>query len=293
MQITTHTEHRWVVVGFDGVLETIEELDIKAPAVAGNADVWRELQGQINRATDWATGGRTRAELIEALSCPSEKLLAEIEDAKRALEDAVPALAGRDKPRRVRRRNEDFGDEVGNESRYLMRDPYCWDRMTRESRPGKIIRLGVHIGGTCNVQHADTVRRGAVALALADWLTANGYNVAIDGVVAASSVSAGRGAAWGVGAVIPLKRSAEPLDIGSLATVLCELAYYRAVILTSRALRAPFMVDGSLGTTTRNVPAVLAGDYDLIVPSTILGAADAATWLDEAIAKLTAAPEGE
>jgi hypothetical protein len=104
MQITTHTEHRWVVVGFDGLTESIDELSVEAPVKASNAKVWRDLKSRVEAGSSWATGGRTRAQLIEALACPGETLLGEIEDAKRALEDAVPTLAGRPEGRPARSR---------------------------------------------------------------------------------------------------------------------------------------------------------------------------------------------
>lgn len=287
MQTEQHASG-WCLVYADGLSEMVDERGADA-AEPVNARALASMKREMNDGSHWMTRGLSGAQVVDSLERPRESLLVEIDDAKRALEDATPALAGRERPRRVRRRGQDFGDEVGNEARYLARDPFCWDRMDRESRPAKIIKIGAHIGGTASVSHEDTVRRGAVALALADWLTGNGYNVEVTAIAASTGVGT---PSQHLGCMIPLKRSAEPMDVGSLATALCEMTFYRTVCFISRIARAPFRCNSSLGSTARELPECITSAFDVVVPSTIKGADEASAWLATEIGKLTGEGEG-
>jgi hypothetical protein len=291
MQITDTPGARFLTrIDFDGVMDALDQLDNTKPRNASNASLARDYATHLKVGDAWCCNGRKRDALVAALSSPAPALMAEIDSVREKLTEATPALAGREKLRRVRRRGEDFGDEVGNQSRYLMRDPYCWDRMVRESRPGKIIRLVTHLGGSACLAHKDVVRRGATALALADWLTANGYNVEIVGVIAGQNAGDGVRADWI--ATLPLKRSNEPMDIGALASATCDMSFARAVMLRGVINLAGFKLSSGLGMPMSQLPADLSEGETIHVPEALHSDREAGEWLAAAIGKLTS-PEGE
>jgi uncharacterized OsmC-like protein len=224
---------------------------------------------------------RSRAWLETALTSGDVDTLAAIEALRSKLTASNPEFA-RAASRRVRRRGQEWGEDIDS-ARFLARNPECWDRMDRDRRPSRTITIGVEIGVLgCRVR-SELLLRGAAVVALADWFVAEGYGVEIKAIWHSVAIYAGNEAASGLG-VVTVKPARAPLDVGSIATACCEIAFARGVLLRSRIAHATRVVPVTLGRTAACSERILTAlGVDISADSDILTEADAAKWLDTAV----------
>jgi hypothetical protein len=171
-------------------------------------------------------------------------------------------------------RNQEWGDEL-NAEQVLTRNMTPWERMTRENQPRRSVTIGVNltVDGSQRAQHL--LWRGAAAVALADILTQRGLNVDIVAFWTISDIST---ASKMVVARYTVKRSDMPLDIGSAAVALAEIAYARLVALYGLARHIPGTLDDCMGHR-ETLPEVDRAGIDYLAEATITSRDTATAWL--------------
>lgn len=181
------------------------------------AGVWRYGPG-----TDRAD---TRRRLTEGR--PTDALAAAYASARESIDAAladVQTLATTTRRRRVRSTD---GDEI-DVSRYVEapeRDD-CWRTLARDTRPHRIVRLGIDFAAGTTARAETIARSGALAAAAADALRARGIGVEIalldvtdtTGMHGPWQRERESGMAW-YALDIPWAAASDPLDEGSLAVL--------------------------------------------------------------------------
>jgi hypothetical protein len=186
------------------------------------------------------------------------------------IDDVVTPTA----PRRRVRRGQEWGDEL-DADRYLCRDPNAWDRSVREAQPRRTVTIGCNIVVSWAAKPADLLYRGAAALALADVLTARGYNVGIDLFKVAGEPSSG----VTIGMVrYRLKDPTMPLDLPALTFAMCEVAFSRIVGVCGEARHWPGKLAGGFGHPAP-IPVADRQGLDYRIDADILGKVAAEAWL--------------
>ena len=213
----------------------------------------------------------TRAKFLKELSKPSKTLLNAVDDMRaEMLEDfAVPTT-----PRRKVRRNQEFGDDLDPE-RYLAKSITPWDRSVREQRPSRNITIGINLSVNAGADADDLMYRGAAALALADMMTTQGFNV---GIVAFESCEDVTSKVNKAVVRYTLKDSTMPLDISAVAFAMCEIAWVRIVGVIGEMRHFPGTISAGYGRAVR-LPAAEKKSCDFVIEKNVMGKEDAQQWL--------------
>jgi hypothetical protein len=168
--------------------------------------------------------------------------------------------------------------------------------MRREPMPRRMVTLGVPLGASSAVRPEQMRARGAAAIALADWLAAQGYAVRIVGYHLSARINS-ENHGYSV-ELVELKRSNAPLDLAAVATAACETAFVRCAILPSLVRCADFAINRGLGypaDPTAEQRAFLG--LDLVVPESACYGNGPARWLSETVAAIQSGellnPEGK
>ena len=239
------------------------------------ADLHREYAGDT-----WANG-HTVESLQAAVSDPSRKLLDAIDRMRGHLleELAVPAA-----PRRRVRRGLEAGDEM-DPDRWLTRNPNCWEQSVRERQPRRVVTVGVNCTVYWSQKPAELLYRGAAACALADVLTAQGVNVRILGFSVGSNCS---DRVRKLVTTVELKRADMPLDMAALATALCDVGFFRMVVMPAEFRHLPGKLCRSLGTRgAQTLPAADRQGIDFLIESDVTSERAAIDWLRSASEQYT------
>lgn len=187
--------------------------------------------------------------------------------------------------RRRRLRGEAFGEEI-DADKFLARTPEMWERTVRVAQPSRTITIGVEWSISAGQRRHDLLYRGAAAAALADWLSRNGYSVGISAVFRADRQDiTNKGANI---ASLNIKSPNMPLDIGSCATAMCEVAFVRGVMLYATMNNTRGRVGGSMGC-----PKPLSAEqktlfgFDVMVPMGITSEEAALKFVREQAAQIS------
>lgn len=273
-------------VHYDGVGEAFD-LAHDAPRCADNFATLNSDYGAWGGT--WADR-RSKAWMNGALRSADADTMRSIDEMRERISAAIPSLKN-PAPRRTRVRRQEVGDEI-NGDRFLARSTECWDRMTRTAKPTRTIKIAVEYSVHCGQRRDELLPRGAALCALAQWLVQNGYSVEIHGVWFVSGFYASRYSSSNALSTVVVKPSRTPLDMGALATALCEIAYARKVTLTGMVVKAAEEVSGGWGRPER-LPEATKRElgYEITVGTNINSAEDAAKWLSATVAKLTGEQE--
>jgi hypothetical protein len=166
----------------------------------------------------------------------------------------------------------------------------AWQRCEREQRIGpQSVCILVKIGGIASVSAETLFWRGAAALRLADLLTEAGYNVELEAAHTSAHVSDSDGFALQV----PIKEATAPLDLNSLAVVVCLAGFFRYTVF--RAMCAcPGHVGGGFGSTVSYRKLVSTTDDSratLLLDDGVSSADTARAWIEQQIANLEGTTE--
>ena len=217
----------------------------------------------------------TKAKFLKELSKPSKTLLNAVDDMRaEMLEDfAVPTT-----PRRKVRRNQEFGDDLDPE-RYLAKSITPWDRSVREQRPSRNITIGINLSVNAGADADDLMYRGAAALALADMMTTQGFNV---GIVAFESCEDVTSKVNKAVVRYTLKDSTMPLDISAVAFAMCEIAWVRIVGVIGEMRHFPGTISAGYGRAVR-LPAAEKKSCDFVIEKNVMGKEAAQEWLKSCV----------
>jgi len=220
----------------------------------------------------WANR-HTVATLRKAVSDPSAKLLSAIDEMRGHLVDdlALPTA-----PRRRVRRGLESGDEM-DPDRWLVRNPYCWEQSQREPQPRRTVTIGVNVTVYWAQEPEELLYRGAAACALADVLTARGLNVRILGLSVGSDCSS---RVRKLVTTVELKRGDMPLDMAALATAVCDIGFFRMIVMPAEFRHLPGAVDHGLGTRgNQALPQADRRGIDYLIESDVTSREAAVKWL--------------
>ena len=213
----------------------------------------------------------TRAKFLKELSEPSKSLLAAVDEMRESMveEFSPPTTA-----RRKMRRNQEFGEEL-DPDRYLAKSITPWDRSVREQRPTRNVTIGINLSVNAGADADDLLYRGAAALALADMMTSQGFNV---GIVAFESCEDVTSQVSKAVVRYTLKDSTMPLDISAVAFAMCEIAWVRIVGVIGEMRHFPGTISAGYGRAVR-LPAAEKKSCDFVIEKNVMGKEDAQQWL--------------
>ena len=219
---------------------------------------------------------------VEALvGSPKREVINRIDAIRRRLEGS-PVFARQENKRR-RRRGLDTGDTI-NLDRYVRRDWMMWEKMERTPRERRTVTIAVYIAANAGESHESLACRGASSLALAEWLSRNGYNVRILAVwFIKKSYSNGDNHCG----TIEVKAPNMPMDAGAIATACCELDFVRTKVFASWTRHANGKIKDGLGQA-KAIPKKVADDFgiDFIANHSINNIHSAQQWLERTVAEL-------
>jgi len=270
--------------GWESVAELVADaFTDRAQSDANREDVARRIAN--NEGSRWANH-HTVASVTAAVGSPSKKLLGAIDAMRESLADDVilPVV-----PRRKMRHGRDEGDEL-DPDRWLIREPFAWDRCEREMRSRNSVGIGINLSVHAGQKPEELLYRGAAACALADLLAARRLNVRITGFLVVHNMSAG---CPELVSQVELKSSDMPLDMAAIATAACDIGFFRLVMVYATARHASGRLDGALGAPAALPDADRRG-LDFIINHDVCSRDSAADWLREILNGMTgAAPENE
>lgn len=155
-----------------------------------------------------------------------------VDQMRNALDDIGATL----KPRSVRRvrRWTDQGDSVDMPRVWAGRSDVAWQRCHRESRQGaQLVTIAANVTALRDVNGRDLFWRGAAVLKLSDLLTEAGYNVRIDAMrYSTGAFTSGESILQRV----TVKEPTAPLELNSLAAVLCLSGFFRLALFQAQCL---------------------------------------------------------
>ena len=217
----------------------------------------------------------TRSKFMKELASPDKALLAAVDEMRESMmgEIAAPTQA-----RRKIRRNQEWGEEL-DVDRYMSRSITPWDRTVREQQTCRNITIGCNLSVNSGVAPEQLLYRGAAAIALADMLTSQGFNVSI---VAFESVESPTSAVSKGVMRYTLKDSTMPLDIASVAFAMCEIAWVRIVGIIGEMRHFPGQISPGYGRAVK-LPAADRASCDFVIESDILSKEAAQAWLKACI----------
>jgi len=219
--------------------------------------------------------GRTVQDMQDAtVRCP-ERFIRAIEEAKQAIEENLPTPT---RKRRKRKYNQEDGEELCPQA-WLERKTDGWTVMQRTKRLKNVVTIAVNCSVLVMREPEDLLWRGAMAAALADALTDRGHSVEII-AFACSDRTAASGKPSHAIHRLPIKLSSQPMDIGAVAVALCDIAFYRLIMLPVRARTLPYRIDGGFGRTT-SLPARERDEFDIVIDSDVLNLEQATTKVEE------------
>jgi hypothetical protein len=258
-------------ITFDSVGEAVIDSMADYAQNEGNRMMIAERIASHTTGYDSWANRYTKAKLLSTIENPPRQLIEAVEDMRATLMSEVcPPQSSR---RRVAR-NQEWGDEL-NAEQVLTRNMTPWERMTRENQPRRSVTIGVNLTVDASQRAQHLLWRGAAAVALADILTQRGVNVEI---VAFWTIRRMSSASSLVVSRYTVKRSDMPLDIGSAAVALAEIAYARLVALYGLARHIPGTLDDCMGHPD-TLPAADRAGIDYLAETHINSRERAISWL--------------
>ena len=250
-------------------------LDYTKGQASGCRQKINERMDECLSGSDGWAHNYTRERFLSELESPQQELLDAIERLKEQLLVDVPMPMGR---RRRIKRGCDCGDEI-DADRWLMRNPDCWERSEQQHVPSRQVTIGCNLSIHAGARPKNLLYRGAAALALADVLTERGVNVE---VVAFYSSKKRTGTVRRAVEKVRIKRSDAPMDVGSLAFAMCEIAWFRVVGALGGTRTMPGGYREGLGYPQSLPPPDRAG-IDYLIEKDVMDEWAAKDWLNECI----------
>ena len=233
------------------------------------------LRKHLTGKDEWANYYQPQTLLKDLFCPPTEKYTQAVLALKEQIQIENPAFSFV-AVRRRQRRYAETGDEI-DADRYLSHNPAFWQRIERVPVEKPVVKIGVNLAADWSRKPEDLLWRGAAILALADRLSASGYSVQIDALLAVGNLSR-RAKANDCLVVIRLKESDKPLDLNTLVFPVCEIAFMRCIVVHALAR----LKDGEITTYLGRPAFVIAPirkNYDYIMENNLFGRADALAWL--------------
>jgi hypothetical protein len=168
----------------------------------------------------------------------------------------------------------EWGDDLDLD-RWASRDPLPWDRVDRARDGSRTLTIGCNVSAPHQARACDLLYRGAAALALADLLAEAGCSVGL--ALFACSLRPSSGVAEGV-VRCEMKEPGMPLDVAAVAFAVCEVAFYRCIVVCAAARRWPGLLTPGLGQPAP-LPAADRVGVDFLVDTDVLGERAAVEWL--------------
>ena len=264
-------------ITFDSVGEAVIDALADYAQNEGNLKMIREnLAGHLTGSDPWANYF-TKEKLLSVIANPPAELLEAVDAMRQELVDEVQPPTC---PRRRVRHGQEFGEELDSD-RYLSRDMNPWDRSVRETQPRRTVTIGVNLTVSCGQRSNDLLWRGAAAVALADILTQRGINCEIVAFWTMKELST---SSRMVVAKYMVKRADMPLDLGSVALVLAEIAFARLIGLYGLARHVMGGLSEHLGFVAP-LPDVDRAGIDYLSDQDITYRGAAESWLRNASAR--------
>lgn len=269
--------HRYMAMSVKGCIESY--LDENCGRVEYNRQyVNNSLTRYLSGKNKWANH-YTRKKLDAVLTSPPS-YYDEIQEYKRHIE-ADPRWT-RPLVRRRVRRGQEFGDEI-DVDRFLMRDPFLWDRSVREQTERRVIWIGCNLSANASVTQQELFHRGAAVMAIVDWLTVHGYSVGVrvyDALHNATKVVKN-----GVVGLV-LKEPDQPLNMASMSFALCDIGFFRLglVLGVGRHLHGAFEI--GIGKEAP-LPERERKENDIVIEKDVKTQEGAIAWLKEVSDKLS------
>jgi len=266
-------------LSWSGLADAVEDA-LRDYAQNEDARVYLRDLHRTHQRTKWANN-HTLDSLQKAVSEPDAMILNEITAMR---EELLGDVALPTRPRRKLRRGQDWGDEL-DPDRFLAREPSAWERFERESQSRRTVTIGVNLTVACGQTPDELLYRGAAAIALADLLTQRGVNVRVLGFSVGEDVSSN---VRKLVSTLELKSADMPLDTASLATAVCDVGFYRMVVMPAEFRHLPGTVSKMLGTRGHQyLPGPDRMQIDYLVESCVTSRQAAVTWLREQLIQAT------
>lgn len=266
-------------IEYGSVRELVEDALSDYAQTDGNLERLRGIQAMAFSGTASWGNYFTRERLLDQVFNPAPELMAEVDRMRERLMGELPLPI---RPRRKLRRGLDCGDEL-DVDRWLVRDPNSWERMDRTTDAKRTVTVGCNISVHHLCGPEDLLYRGAAAVALADRLTQQGCNVGI--VLFKVSLEPSTRVDRGV-LRCQLKASDMPLDLPAIAFALCEIAFYRCVVVVAGARRWPGTLAKGLGAPVL-LPEADRRSVDFLIDSDVRSESAAVSWLNRQLEGMT------
>lgn len=209
-----------------------------------------------------------------------DSIKAGLEDCSRHLIDTIDAMRDRigDRvaPPVAKRRKRVSGLDEGSDIdvfKWRAGDhETAWSDRRKVRREARVARVAVNVACLSSRRPQDLLYRGAAAAAIADVLTAQG--VAVEIVAVSCTGGMLRGGYDQHIVTVRVKGTHEPLNMSAVAFSLCEIGFFRGVIIPARCRMETRAVCSTFGGTI-NMPIFLRDEFDCVIDSDVLTEADA------------------
>jgi hypothetical protein len=211
-----------------------------------------------NHNSEW-TNYRTAQTSIENLRNAPQDILAQITSIRDRIERIV------DLPQttvRRRRHGLDSGAEL-DPIAWVQRDPYGWSDTVREYQPKRIVRIGLNLSINAGGVASQLMARGSAAAALADILSSMGFGVEITAWLCARRAAECGDKDREIYELV-VKASDAPMNLNAAATALCDIGFFRTVMLPVHAKSMPVEPSWGLGSAT-DLDAADKKRFDVVI----------------------------
>jgi hypothetical protein len=264
---------------FDSISDAVESALSNFGATEENAiRVTNEIDSSLTGRCSWANY-YSKESFMNCLKESPKRLVDAVEEMKNEILSDVADFVGY-QPRRKVKRGQEFGDEICSD-RFLSRIPNVWERSVKVMMPKKTVRIGANLSVNCNVGAEQLIYRGAAALALADILNSKGFNVEIASYFTIRHLT--NKAEWFTSKIV-LKNSSMPLNVGSLAFVMCDIAFPRIVMALGSARLLDGTIDGGFGYAA-GLTTADRNECDYIIDANVLSKEAAINWIKTSVNK--------
>jgi len=263
----------------ESLSEAVDYVTAEVPAAADNVPfiASRYSENAARSRTDFFER-HLPSTLASDIANPKKSILDAVDSMRRSLTESVVLTS----PARNRRRGVNTGDEI-NVDRFLSRQPECWDRIERAPKPKRVVSIAINGITPGNFESRHLCPRGAAVIALADYLTEQGYSVGI--TLFACSRGLCQRAQRDISIVnIAVKHPDHPMDINSIVAPVCDAGINRLVALKALALAARSTLDDGLGAC-QSLPAELKQRFDFCIDCDVSSESSARSWLQDCINK--------
>lgn len=232
------------------------------------------------RRRDQWTNNVGAAEVRRYLEQPKEDLVRAVDRMRERLSGLTDSPT---RERRKLRRNREDGielDPLAVEQRRLD----CWTEVDHVRVPRHYVRVAINVTMVWNMTADMLLWRGAAACAIADLLSQSGHSVELVGFVAVDSLTE---QCRSLLLRVPIKPADAPLDLATVALSLCEIGFFRVVLMPCLGRVTPGAVQPGFGSVRGLTPEEREG-FDVVLDAGVLDADSAERAVRTAVAKFNA-----